>query len=227
VTAVNSSFWTGIIKKSSGSLDAVDRINEVNFGLIMVLTFTCTINAATEGREEVRTLLWAALSCNVAWGIIDSFIYLFSVMMYRGETLDVINNIRHAPNEAEGNKMVGDALPPLLASLMEKEHISGLRHKILQLPQPPRKASLMWRDVLGAVKIFLLVFGSTFPAVIPFIFIKDIFLATRISNGIALLLLFITGYYFGKTTHRHPVAHGLMLAGIGALLVAMTIALGG
>src|SRR5678815_1064515 len=105
MTAVNSSFWTGIIKKSSGSLDAVDRINEVNFGLIMVLTFTCSINAATEGHEEVRTVLWAALSCNVAWGIIDSFIYLFSVMMYRGESIDIINNIRKKKNEEEANKM--------------------------------------------------------------------------------------------------------------------------
>ena len=65
-----TAFWGRLIKQSSGKLDVVERINEVIFGLIMVLTFTCTINAANQGSEDVGTVLRAALGCNVAWGII-------------------------------------------------------------------------------------------------------------------------------------------------------------
>ena len=38
-------------------LDPIDRVCEVLFGLIMVLTFTGSLSVATAGREEVRTML--------------------------------------------------------------------------------------------------------------------------------------------------------------------------
>lgn len=222
-----SVFWSGLIKKSSGKLDAVERINEVVFGLIMVLTFTCTMNAATSGREEVGTVLWAALGCNVAWGIIDSFIYIFSVMLYRGESLDTVQQIRKAKNNDEANGIIKDAMPPLIGDMMKPECIDQLRGEIRNLPEPPSTTIVTWNDFLGAIKIFFLVFISTFPVVIPFIFIQDVFVATRVSNIVALVLLFITGYYFGKQTRYKSFVTGLMVMGIGVLLVAMTIALGG
>ena len=50
--------------KSPGRiLDPMDRISEVLFGLIMALTFTCTLGVATADHIEVRTMLlarWAA-----------------------------------------------------------------------------------------------------------------------------------------------------------------------
>ena len=61
----------------------------------------------------------------------------------------------------------------------------------------------------GRHGVFLLVFLSTFPVVIPFIFMKDIKLALRISNGIAIVLLFLVGYSFGRHIGRHPVWTGI------------------
>ena len=184
----NKLYWSGLIKKSSGKLDLVERINEVIFGLIMVLTFTCTISAANQGREEVGTVLWAALGCNVAWGIIDAFIYLFTVMLYRGESLNTLQQIQKAGSNEEANELIRDALPPLMHELMKEEHYDYFRSEIKKLPEAPEKTVITWNDLMGAVKIFLLVFISTFPVTIPFIFIKDVFIATRISNGIALVL---------------------------------------
>jgi hypothetical protein len=54
------------------TFDPVERISEVLFALIMVLTFTCSLSVADAGREEVRTMLLGALGCNLAWGIIDA-----------------------------------------------------------------------------------------------------------------------------------------------------------
>ena len=55
---------------SSGShervLDPVERLSEVLFGLIMVLSFTCSISAADAGREEVRSVLIGAIGSAVA-----------------------------------------------------------------------------------------------------------------------------------------------------------------
>lgn len=44
-------------------LDPVDRISELLFGLFMVLTFTGTLSVASAGREDLRTMLVAAIGC--------------------------------------------------------------------------------------------------------------------------------------------------------------------
>ena len=81
-----------------------------------------------------------------------------------------------------------------------------------------------WR---GAVGVFLLVFLSTFPVVIPFLLMQSARPALRASNAIAIGLLFLAGYAYGRTTGRHPWVVGISMVVLGSILVAMTIALGG
>jgi len=71
------------------------------------------------------------------------------------------------------------------------------------------------------------VFLCTFPVVIPFLFMHDAFLALRLSNGIATLMLFLTGYAFGRCVGYRPWLMGLAMVVAGGALVGMTIALGG
>ena len=61
---------------STRVLDPIDRVSEVLFGLIMVLTFTGSLSVAEAGRDDVRAMLIGALGCNIAWGIIDAMLYL-------------------------------------------------------------------------------------------------------------------------------------------------------
>jgi len=49
-------------------LEPNERISEVLFGLIMVLTFTGSLSVAESGRDDVRAMLIGALGCNLAWG---------------------------------------------------------------------------------------------------------------------------------------------------------------
>ena len=63
-------------QSSRRPLEPMERISEVLFGLIMVLTYTCSFSVAGAGREEVRTMLVGALGCNLAWGMIDAVFYL-------------------------------------------------------------------------------------------------------------------------------------------------------
>ena len=60
------------IRISKRVLEPIERVSEVLFGLIMVLTFTGSLSVAEAGREDVRTMLIGALGCNLAWGIIDA-----------------------------------------------------------------------------------------------------------------------------------------------------------
>lgn len=59
-------------------------ISETLFGLIMVLTFICTLGAATAGDIKVQTILIGALGCNLAWGIVDRGLYLLARINERG-----------------------------------------------------------------------------------------------------------------------------------------------
>ena len=52
--------------KRTPALDPIDRVSEIIFGLIMALSFTGAVSAATAGREEIRTVMFAALGCNLA-----------------------------------------------------------------------------------------------------------------------------------------------------------------
>jgi hypothetical protein len=220
-------FWKHLLNKPCRALDPVSRVSEVIFGLIMVLTFTGSISAATAGRDEIGLILWAALGCNIAWGIVDAFMHLMAVLMERGSAIRALNKLRDTGNEFEAHEVIRDYLPPLLAEILPAEQIASIHAKLREVPDPPAKAPLTWYDIKGAIAVFLLVFVSTFPATLPFIFISNAHVAMRVSNGIALLLLFVTGYYLGRSTGYNAWLTGLIVCVTGVLLVLLTIVLGG
>jgi VIT1/CCC1 family predicted Fe2+/Mn2+ transporter len=102
-----------------------------------------------------------------------------------------------------------------------------MRLRLQELPQPPERARLDKDDGRGALGVFLLVFLSTFPVTIPFLVMRDPVPALRVSNAIAVVLLFAAGYAFGRLTGRRPVWVGTAMVVLGSILVGMTIALGG
>ena len=81
---------TEATKPRNRLLDPVDRISEVLFGLIMVLTSTGTLSVISAGRAETRTMIIGALGCNLAWGIIDAGMYLMGCLADRGRELLMI-----------------------------------------------------------------------------------------------------------------------------------------
>jgi VIT1/CCC1 family predicted Fe2+/Mn2+ transporter len=72
-----------------------------------------------------------------------------------------------------------------------------------------------------------LVFLSTFPVVVPFLLIPDAHRALRVSNTVAIALLFLCGYRLGRYAGYSPWLTGFAMVAIGLALVAITIALGG
>jgi Na+-driven multidrug efflux pump len=53
-------------------LDPTDRFSEVVFGVVMAMTCTGTVSVASAGEQDMRPLLYAAVGCNLAWGIVDA-----------------------------------------------------------------------------------------------------------------------------------------------------------
>jgi VIT1/CCC1 family predicted Fe2+/Mn2+ transporter len=210
-----------------GFLEPGERVAEVLFGLIMVLTFTGTLSAAEADRAEVRTMLIGALGCNLAWGIIDAILYLMGRLSDQGRGVRAVRMLHEAASPQEGQRIVADALPPLVAATLGPEELEPMRRKLAKLPPPPRGLHLGINDWLAALGVFLWVFATTFPVAVPFLFMHDAVRALRVSNAIAIGLLFVAGYAFGRYSEFHPWLTGVAMVGLGVVLVAITIALGG
>ena len=95
----------GSIKSRKRLLDRMERISEVLFGLIMVLSFTCLFSVADAGHSEVRKMLIGALGLNLAWGIIDAVFYLMGRLSEHGHNILALRAVRRAADRAvEGHQ---------------------------------------------------------------------------------------------------------------------------
>lgn len=214
-------------RTSKRVLDHPERISEVLFGLIMVLTFTCSFSVANSDRSEVGQMLVGALGCNVAWGIIDGIFYLMSCLSERGHNLAILRALRRATDLQQAHHVMADALPPTVASVMGEAEFEELRRRLNQLPEPPDKPQFKRDDWRGAVGVMLLVFLSTLPPTIPFMVMGNSRLALHISNWVAIAMLFGLGYVYGRYAEHRPWGWAFSMVGLGALMVALTISLGG
>ena len=214
-------------KSSKRVLEPVERVSEVLFGLIMVLTFTGSLSIAEAGRDDIRTMLIGALGCNLAWGIIDGVLYLMGCLAEKGRNLMTYQAVRKATDPQRAQRLIAGALPPLVASILRPTELETLRLRLQELPEPPARARLGKSDWMGALGVFLLVFLSTFPVAVPFLFMQKAALAMRASNAIAVAMLFITGMAYGRCVGRSPWLFGVSMVFLGVVLVGLTMALGG
>ena len=215
------------MKPSKRLLAPNERIAEVLFGLIMVLTFTGSLSVAEAGRDDVRTMLIGALGCNLAWGIIDGVFYLMGCLSEQGRGLRSLRALRKAVAPEAAHRVIAAALPPMVAATLGPGEYEAMRQKLVALPEPPSRPRLGKDEWLGALAVFLWVFLITFPVAIPFIFMDEVGRAMRVSNAIAIGLLFLSGYAFGRIAEYRPWLTGLAMVVLGSVLVAITMALGG
>ena len=218
---------TQAARKPQRILDPSERASEILFGLIMVLTFTGSLSAAEAGREDVRLMLIGALGCNLAWGIVDAVMYVMNALAARASDIATLRLVRGAPSREEAHRHIAEALPSEFAPAMGPEALEAVRVRLAGLPEPPRHTGLKRADFLGAFAVFLLVFLSTFPVTIPFFFMHDAVRALRFSNAIAIVMLFFLGYTWARQSGGRPWRTGFGMVGVGVVLVAVTIALGG
>ena len=170
--------------------------------------FTGSLSVAEAGRDDVRAMFVGALGCNLAWGIIDASL---PDGLPRGEVAAIFDPARRAPGRATTRRASASSRRRSRRSSRRScsrrsstPCACGSRSCQSRRPAPPGS-----EDWLGAIGVFLLVFLSTFPVVIPFILMPNARPALRVSNAIAIALLFTTGFAYGRLTGRHPVLAGV------------------
>jgi hypothetical protein len=207
-------------------LDPIERTSEVLFGLIMVLTLTSALRVTGGSQEDVKSVLAAAIACNLAWGLVDAVMYVMTNFMERARDLATLRAVRSAPSTEAAHGRILAALPQAVSAVLTPAEIESLRQRLIQHAHESDVA-LNRTDFLGALGVFLLVFLSTFPIVIPFIVLSNLSLALRASSVIAAVMLFATGWSLGRYAGRPGWRVGLAMVAIGVGLVTLTMALGG
>ncbi|MFN7986603.1 MAG: VIT1/CCC1 transporter family protein [Thermoanaerobaculia bacterium] len=193
----------------------------------MVLSFTGSLSAAESGRAEIRAMLVGAIGCNLAWGLIDAIMYLMGCLTDRARRANTLRDVRRAASPEAGRQVVAGALPPAVAASIPVEALETVRLRLHDLPEPPTGPRLHAEDWRGAAAVFLLVVASTVPVILPFVFMRDAQVALRVSNVIAVSMMFAMGYAFGRLTNARPWFTGIVMVVLGAALVSLTMALGG
>ena len=211
---------------SRRALDPIDRVSEVLFGLIMVLTFTGSLSVAEAGRDDTRTMLIGALRCNLAWGIIDAVLYLMGGLAGKGRIVLGLRAARQTRDREEAQRTIAGLLPEPIAAVVQPGELASIEERLRQMPAP----AIPWLDRddwRGSLAVFLLVFLSTLPVAIPFLVFGNAWTAMRVSNLVAIVMLFATGFTFGQLTGRGRWQWGISMVVIGAVLAGLTIRLGG
>jgi len=214
-------------ENSGTALDPVYRSSEVIFGLLMAMSFIGSISVATDGQEEVRTLLVAALGCNLAWGLVDAVMHLVGMKTQKRRNRALIEGLHANSDATAGRALVADELSGPMAASLGEEGLELVRKRLAATPPAAVRPRLTGRDYGDAVIVFLLVVLSTFPLVIPFMIIDDTARALLMSRLVALGMLFLSGAMLARYSHGNIWLNGFAMAAIGALLMAAIMALGG
>ncbi|APO82295.1 VIT1/CCC1 transporter family protein [Pseudomonas asiatica] len=209
-----------------GVLEPIDRITEVIFGLLMAMTFIGSLSVATAGREDARLMLIAALGCNLAWGLADAVIYLLRTWTERTRSRTLLARLQ-AGDINQGRRLIADTLPERIGLALDEDGLEMLRGRMLRDAGRPLPARLGLDDFKAALATFLLVVLATFPMVIPFLLIETTGTAIRVSNLVALAMLFLAGWLLARYSGGRTLLTGVVLAVVGASLILAIIALGG
>ena len=207
-------------------LDPVDRISEILFGLIMAVTIVGSLSIASAGHAEIRTVLLAALGCNIAWGLVDAVMYLIHIATERTR-LRVLGERVRAADAQQGQRLIADDLPDHLAPIVGPGEIESMWRRLVVRPSETT-ALLRPRDFVEAAGILAMVVLATLPVVAPFVFADDAVRAMRYSQAITVVMLFFAGLALGRHAgHPRPWRTGLVMAVLGVVLITAVKALGG
>ena len=196
----------------------------------MVLTVTLTAGlTVAEGRAGVRQLLFAAIGCNFAWGIIDAVMYIMNCITVRSGKVRLVEAVQQSSDAQTALTLIQNEIEPELQSLLAAEEREAFSRSILNHMAKARitRRGMTKDDLWGAFACFWLVFVSCLPAAVPFFSFSRPRFALRVSNFLLIALLFLVGQKWAQYAGSNRLATGSAMVVIGLVLVGVAILLGG
>jgi hypothetical protein len=205
-----------------------DRFAEILCGLIMLLTFTLAGSVAGVAPSE---LILGAVSCALAWGVIDGSIFMLNSLFQKGWRTRLIAEIREMDVDAAAGRLrkefderYADAISTSTREAVYRDIIKTVA------TLPTTRPSLTKEDVMGGVGLVIIEAVCSLPAIAPLIIFGNEPYAVRLSNALLLITLSIIGYHWAgwagwKGAGRIAIAS--IILGVGLLMVGVAILMGG
>lgn len=219
-------------------LDPIDRLSETIFSVLILLTFTMAYRVfwlRSDPYEPISPdylvdLFLAALGATLAWGVIDGVIYALLAVFERGEKHRFLAGVQAAGTRDEGLQAVADEFDYMLEPITGAEQRRLLYADVLDhlRDSRPQPVMLTREDLYGALACVVVALLAVLPSLLPLVVLRDYsWVAIRTSNFVSVVVLFVTGYRWGKYSGGSPIKTGLLLAAMGVMLAAIAIPLGG
>jgi VIT1/CCC1 family predicted Fe2+/Mn2+ transporter len=196
----------------------------------MVLTILLTAGWYVEGSDDPgRSLLVAAIGCNLAWGLIDGCLYVMSAVYERGRRLR-LHRAAQRTDPVSARVAARDALQEASGSLFEPHELDRLAERLVTLARTtpaPDHVRTRRSDLAPLAASVVLNVAATVPATLALLLIDDWRVALRVSNAVIVGMLFVAGFAWGRAAGFRPWRSGCTLLAIGVGMVAVAVALGG
>jgi hypothetical protein len=175
-------------------------------------------------------VLRAILNVNLFWALIESFLFIFTSLLYRGHYNTKIATIRSADDESAADliraeleesiiSVADEKTKQSIVEALRKEFITGQYNK-------SRAVAFLRNDALGALWVFFFAMLPSVALLTILILMPNIYWAVAISNIIGIIVFFAFGYKLATCTNRNKVATGIAVAIAGSMLVAAGMLLG-
>jgi VIT1/CCC1 family predicted Fe2+/Mn2+ transporter len=209
-------------------LDPAGRLGEILFGLIMALGIISAVRLGVEDLNN-RTMFIAILGCNLAWAVVDGVMFVLVALFEQGRRYRIARRIQNGTSDEQALLLIHEELGGQLGRLSSPEALRLFYGDVLKTIRAtgPMRASVSRADLLGGIASAFVILVATAPILVPYLVIHTPLVAVRVSEAIAVTLLFFLGVWWGRVVGTNPFLTGSILTLIGAVLVVITIFLGG
>ncbi|HZE98830.1 MAG TPA: VIT1/CCC1 transporter family protein [Planctomycetota bacterium] len=209
-------------------LDPAGRLGEILFGLIMALGIIGAVRLGVEDLSN-RSMFIAILGCNLAWAVVDGVMFVLVEVFERGRRFRVAHRIQTISADEKALELIRRELGDQLEPLASPEALRVFYGDVLKTVRAagPLEATVRRGDIFGGVASALVILLATAPILIPYLVIPKPGVAVRVSELIAVVLLFLLGTWWGRVVGANSLKVGFLLTLVGGLLVGVTILLGG
>jgi VIT1/CCC1 family predicted Fe2+/Mn2+ transporter len=214
-------------------LSASDRLSEIIFGLIMAMTVIGASKVALVSGDDTingRVIIASALGCNLAWGLVDAIMYVFSGLVDRGKYMGIIAKIHQTTDENTAIAVIDRALDSELLDNLDtadRKQLCANLFKRLSVVEA-KKARVIKDDIIGAIICFFFAFSTAFLLVIPFFLpVGNLLVKIWLSRIISFAMLFVIGYAYASHTNKGKVRTAVGMVVVGVVINIVIILLGG
>jgi len=206
-----------------------DRIGEMFYATWMIVVSLGIINSVENSEELVPVAIAVAFGVNIGWGLIDGVSVMYSGVIDRARTEQLIFELQ-TKGDAQTRTKMQDALEEALAGALsweQKEHIISQVAEGAPRENPRNKQYYPQRaDWYYALGILAIDVAFVFPLIAPLVLIPDVHNAMLVSRLIATLIFAALGAAYAQQLHRRRWLAALSLGILGLTVSSLAYFLG-